>query len=325
MVTLVTGVPGWLGTALVQRLVTSGEEVRCLVQEGIDAGSLAGMAGEVIRGDLRKPQTLIPTVKDADTVFHLAALVHSRRIRDFFTVNAGGTRNLLEACRAADVKRFIHVSSDSVCGPQPAGGVPLTEDSPTKPITPYGRSKLLGESYVKDYHDMHGLRTTIIRPCWVYGPGNPPHMVYFMKEVGAGRFPLFGDGSNLVSMTYIDHVVSALCLALKKNRLIGETYFIADESPYPLVRVYRAVAQALGKNPRPLRVPRCISILSECGARFVNNLGFDLVELDLLGDFGHNLACSIEKAKRDFGYRPTVSIEEGMANAVAWSHARGML
>lgn len=322
---LVTGAPGWLGTALVTWLADGGEEVRCLVQEGVSHSVLAGLDIEVALGDLRKPKTLLPTVKDVDVVFHLAALVHSRSAREFFRVNAEGTRNLLEACRAAGAGRFIHVSSDAVYGNQPAGSLPLTEDSPTVPTTPYGKSKLLGESHVGEYHELHGLRTTILRPCWVYGPGNPPSTAYFMRQVAAGRFPLIGDGSNLISMTYIGHAVSALGLALRKTRSVGETYLIADEHPYPLARVYRAVALALGKKPRPLRVPRGISILSGWGARFVNRFGADLVELDLLADFGHNRAFSIEKAKKDLGYRPTVSIEEGMANAAAWSRARRLL
>lgn len=325
MVTLVTGVPGWLGNRLLSLLAGKGEDIRCLVNERVDTSPIKDSANEIVLGDVRTPQTLRTALRDVDTVFHLAAVLHSRRARFFYDINAKGTENLLEQAMKEGIRRFIHVSSDSVAGYSPANGALLTEADPPRPATPYGKSKRLAEEHVARAHEQHGLKTTIVRPCWIYGPGQPPRMAQFMHLVASGRFPLSAGGRNRVSMSYVDDVARALLLASRSRKAVGRTYFIADEEPYTLLRVYKAVAAAMDMPFSPLNVPGIASQLSWGFNQFTNTLGLDIAEFRLLGDFSWNMAYSIESAKQELGFRPTMALERGMKMAAEWSRARGEL
>lgn len=325
MTVLITGAPGWIGTSLVNCLAKNGEQFRCFVLEGIDNSPLTRFTNDIVTGDVRRPATLKSALANVDTVFHLAAVLHSTRVRDFYDVNVQGTENLLDACLKQGVKRFIHVSSDAVCGYDAGRNMPKTEKYVGQPLGPYQTSKFLAEQIVNKAYEEHGLKTTIIRPCGLYGPGQPARIVTFMKKIGDRKAPLFGDGQNRNSMTYVEDAVTGLLLARRSRKAIGETYFIADEQPYSMVKYYQTIAKALGVPFRPWRVPVAVSAMSESMERMLLRMGIHMSLLHALGYLRHDLTCSIEKAKKELGYKPSVGLEQGIANAVAWCRERGML
>ncbi len=321
MTVLVTGVPGWLGNALIRRV--GDRSLRALVLEGTDPAAVREVTSDIVFGDLRKPSTLQSAVKDVDTVFHLAAAHRSTRIRDFYEVNDTGTQNLLDACLTHGVERFIHVSSDAACGL--SRGRPMTEQDVPAPVEDYGKSKLLGEQHVNRAHEAQGLKTTIIRPCWLYGPGMPKLTTGFLALVRSGRAPLFGQGLNEMSMAYIDNAVSGLLLAWKSKKAIGQTYFIADGRPYTMVEVYRAIAAAFGVPYKAVHLPPAVSAVSEFANNLAGKIGLNIQPLYSLGEYRHDRTCSIEKAKLELHYKPTTALDKGMKMAVEWCKARGMV
>lgn len=325
MVTLITGAPGWLGTRLAYRL-SRDEKIRCLVQVGVDSSSVKGFTSDIVFGDLRKPDTLKATLQDVDTVFHLAAVLHSSRVRDYYEVNASGTENLLNLALKSGVRRFIHVSSDAAIGANISRDRPMTEEDEPRPIAVYGKSKLLGERHVMRAHEEHGLKTTIVRPFWTYGPGQPQRALQLMRMIQKGRVPLIGDGEMLRSMTYVDHTIDALILARASKKAVGSSYFIADERPYAVKEIFGAIAAALGVQFRPLLIPTPVSWGCQIADKALCRLlGRQVTQFFVLNELRHDITGSIEKAKRDLGYKPTVTLEEGMKEAVAWARAQGQL
>jgi nucleoside-diphosphate-sugar epimerase len=333
--TFVTGAPGWLGNRLVRGLVTGLEDlpelprtqrVRCLVLPGFDVGELRALPNiECINGDITRPETLRGRMDGCDTVIHAAGLIHPKRIQELYAVNTNGVRNVLEEAMRVGVHRFVFVSSNSPAGTNPSRDALFTEDMPFNPYKHYGRSKMHAEQIVNEAHRSGRIEAVIIRPCWFYGPGQPPRQSEFFKMIKAGRPPLFGDGENLRSMSYIDHVVQGLILAATVPRAAGQTYWIADERPYTTREIYETVARLLGvRELAYLKIPNVACTLFEGADTLLQALGRYHTKVHVAGEMNKDIACSIEKAKRELGFRPVVDLREGMRRSIAWCRERGM-
>ncbi len=321
---LVTGAPGWLGTALVEALVRQGRSVRCLVQPGVDENQLAHQPVEIVHGDVRDRTAVERAVAGVATVFHCAGLIHPRAIRELFEVNVGGTRNVLAAARKHGCRRFIYVSSNSAQGTT-SKQVLMDEAQPCRPENAYGRSKLLAEQSVNRYQAEFGLPAVIVRPSMLYGPGQPERMTLLMRMVKTGRPLVFGDGLNLRSMSYVGNVVDGLLLAETSPVAVGQTYWIADERPYTTVEILETIASALGVRARPLKLPEVLARICEQIDLGLSNLGLYSMNFHVVGESPKNIACSIAKAKNELGYQPRVSLPEGIRLAVEWCRSRGYL
>ena len=153
---LVTGAPGWLGTRLVDVLRNglegiaekSDRKIRCLVYPGSDSSALANFGAEIVEGDVRDPAALEKLCEGAKgaTLFHVAAIIHpTEGAKQFYEVNAKGTENVVAAAQRADIRRFVHVSSNSPIGTNPSKDHVFDEDAPYNPYMGYGKSKRLAE------------------------------------------------------------------------------------------------------------------------------------------------------------------------------------
>jgi nucleoside-diphosphate-sugar epimerase len=324
MSVLVTGTPGWLGTRLVEILREKKRRVRCLVLPHIDDTYLRQLGAEIWRGNLTQPETLKGICEGVKTVFHCAGIIHPKRIKEFYELNVNGTKNILEESIGSKVERFIYVSSNSAQGINFSRDKLMTEDDPPRPYMHYGRSKLKAEELVNSAFKKGKIKTTIIRPCWFYGPGQPERQTRFFKMIKLGRPILFGDGENLRSMSYIDNVIQGLLLAEEKEKAIGETYWIADERPYRTIEIYETIAKILGVKIKPKKLPAFSSKLAEFIDWFLQNLGIYCSEIHVAGEMTKNIACSIEKAKRELGYHPEIALEEGMRRSIEWCRQKGI-
>src|SRR5574338_924416 len=209
---IVTGAPGWLGTRLVESLVNGVTDVpalgptnrptRCHVLPDADASELERLGVEIVRGDVTDPAslaTLFEGAKDA-TVFHAAGVVHvTNGVKQFHAVNAQGTQNMLDAAKAAGIRRFIHVSSNSPIGTNPSPDHVFDESAPYNPYMHYGKTKMLAEQAVRATTDFEWV---IIRPPWFYGPNQPARQSLFFAMIRDGKMPIVGGGENRRSMAY---------------------------------------------------------------------------------------------------------------------------
>ena len=343
--TLVTGAPGWLGTRLVEALLRGLPDVpelaqparrsavRCLVGPDADTAELDALPGVVcIRGDLSTPGTLERFVEGAQgaTLFHGAGVIHPKRMSDFETVNAAGTRHLVDAAAGAGVRRFIHVSSNSPFGANPTREHQFKEDAPYRPYMGYGRSKMAGEKAVWHAHETGRLETVIVRAPWFYGPGQPPRQTQFFTMIRKGAFPLVGDGGNRRSMAYVDNLCQGLLLSERSERARGQAFWIADERAYSMNEIIETVENVMEKDfgiavtRKRLRLPSITSDVARVADRMLQAVGLYEQKIHVLSEMNLTIACSVEKARQQLGYRPTVSLEEGMRRSLAWMVARGI-
>lgn len=324
MKALVTGAPGWLGNSLVKELIRKEWYVRCLVLEGLDAKELEELGAEIVRGNLTKKETLKGIAKDIDVVFHCAGIIHSKKVKDMYDLNYYGTRNILDSSINSNVKKFVFVSSNSPMGINKKRNLLFKENDPYNPYKNYGKSKMLAEKYVNKKFREGKIDTTIVRPCWFYGPNQPLRQTTFFKMIKKGNPLIFGDGKNLRSMTYIDNAVQGLILAATQKKAKGQTYWIADKRPYSTIEIYKTIADILEVELKPRFVPKLVSSVFELIDDLIQGFGFYVKEIHVAGEMDKDIACSIEKAEKELGYFPKIGLRKGMEKSIKWCREQGV-
>jgi nucleoside-diphosphate-sugar epimerase len=336
--TAVTGAAGWLGTALVERLLAdpARERLRLLVHTTAEAAALtqrtANRPGvEVVVGDIAKADAAMRLLHDLPTdtdVIHTAGIIHPARVRQFFEVNANGTRHLTEAALDHGVRRVVHVSSNSPFGTNPHHSDTFRADEPFNPYLGYGRSKMQAELAVAEAA-ASGLDTAVVRPPWFYGPYQPPRQTTFFKMVRAGKFPVIGQGEQRRSMVFVENLVDGILAAELVEGARGRGYWIADAEPYTVNDIVATVGRALtdeglSVKPASTRLPALAAKIAETGDRVLQAVGVYQQQLHVLGEMGHSIACDISRSTAELGYVPAVSLYEGMRRSIRWCLDQGL-
>lgn len=296
-----TGGAGFIGSHTVDHLLADGVEV--VVLDNLRSGRLENVRQHVnkrnfrfVRGDIRDSHLIKDLVSDVDAIIHLAALVSvPESIRDpalTYEINVNGTLNLLKASADFSIKRFVYASSCAVYGDMK--NLPIKEDYPPKPLSPYASSKLTAESYVQKYNRNFGLETVCLRYFNVYGP----RQIYsdysgvitrFINRLTNGLpLVIFGDGEQTRDFVYVTDVAEANILALKHAKAIGEIFNIGTGVGTTINRLASMLLELAGKNSLE-------TVHSEPRE----------------GDIRHSVA-DISKAKEKLGYCPKVSLKDGL-------------
>lgn len=336
--TVVTGANGWLGRALVHRLLADPDRARLrLLAHGTgDAQALRAFVGDrpgvdIVIGDVSRADTarrLLYGVGDGATVLHTAGVIHPRRVREFTEINTNGTRHVAEAALDAGVRRMVHVSSNSPFGTNPHPGDTFRADEPYHPYLGYGTSKMLAEQAVNEAAAA-GLDTVIVRPPWFYGPFQPPRQTTFFRMVRAGKFPVIGAGDQRRSMVYVDNLVDGILLAERTEAARGKGYWIADARPYTVTEIVETVGRALtdeglSVKPPATRLPTLAARVAEGADRLLQAAGLYQQQLHVLGEMGHTIACDISRSTEELGYEPQVDLYEGMRRSIRWCQEQGL-
>jgi nucleoside-diphosphate-sugar epimerase len=324
MKVLVTGAPGWLGDNIVSEFIKKGNKVRCLVLPRLDSSKLKKWGAELVPGDVTKKETLKKAVQGVDIVIHAAGIIHPKKIKELYQVNYQGTKNVIDAAIEAKVKRFILISSNSPMGCNKRRDVLMKEDDPYNPYKNYGKSKMLAEKYVNQKFKEGKIETVVLRLCWFYGPNQPARQSKFFKMIKKGNPIVFGDGKNWRSMSYVENSVQGIYLAATKKDAAGQTYWIADEKPYQTIEIYKAIADLLGVELKPRHVPALASSVCEMFDDIFQAMGMYQQEIHVGGEMDKDIACSIQKAKKELGYSPKVSLKEGMKRSIEWCKENGI-
>ena len=332
--TVITGATGWLGRALIARLLAdpSRRRLRVLARTTAESHLLESLGPvEIVIGDITKPDTiarlLYGTGAQVD-VIHTAGVIHPRRTREFFEVNTNGTRNVAEAALDHGVRRLVHVSSNSPFGTNPQSADTFRAIEPYNPYFGYGRSKMEGELAVFEAIE-RGLDATIVRPPWFYGPFQPPRQTTFFRLVRAGKFPVVGGGEQRRSMVYIDNLVDGVLAAELACAARGQGYWVADDHAHTVNEIVETVGRALSdegfdvKAPST-RLPAVAGRLAELGDRIVQRLGRYQQQLHVLGEMNHTIACDITVTRSELGYEPRVELYEGMRRSIRWCLEQGV-
>ncbi|MBC7187002.1 MAG: NAD-dependent epimerase/dehydratase family protein [Calditrichaeota bacterium] len=324
MKALVTGANGFIGSHLVERLVQQGHQVRCLVRATSNLRWLQGLDVEFTQGSLADPSSLEPALGGVQVVFHLAGATKAATREGFFAANTQGTANLLRACRAAGHPRVVFVSSQAAAGPSD-GVRAKTELDQSAPLTAYGESKLQAELLVREYA-AEG-EAVIVRPPVVFGPRDRDVLVLF-RYVAHRLCPLLGRGPRLLSIVYVDDLVSGLLLAATSPKAIGNTYFVCNDQPVDWEAFADTIAAAMGHRCLKVHVPEAllppVAAVSEAAARLMGRPA--LISREKAREMRQRYwVCDNARAKADLGFAPKVSIEEGAKLTLAWYRAQGWL
>ena len=324
-VSLVTGGCGFLGAAIARGLQARGDDV--VVLDIADACSVEGV--EYRRVDITDEKAVIEGCRGVDTIVHNASIVHTKWNREdvVWGVNLGGTENMLQGARLNGVSRFIYISSGSVVyeGKDIENG---DESLPYASISqaPYADSKIQAEKVVLEANGRDGVATCALRPHVVFGPGDQRFLPALLANARAGRLRAqIGRGVWLSDYTYVTNLVDAVLLAdeaLAKDGInsvaAGSAYFITNGEPMPFWDFVRKVAARLGFPPIKYTIPKSLMYGIAAIKEGLDTLkGGTLNAEDGLTRFAIRYMCthhyfSIEKARRELGYDPAVSVDEGI-------------
>jgi nucleoside-diphosphate-sugar epimerase len=319
---LVTGGNGFVGHHVVDALLDRGERVRVLALPGEDASGLEQRGVAVHRGDICRPETLATPMRGADAVVHLAAMMHVwRPLRDYLAVNVGGTEHVCRAALKAGVRRLVYMSSSSVYGM--AWDRPVDEGFPLSPFDdPYPRSKAEADKLVQRMIADEGLPAVIIRPDQIFGPGDRLHFAQTADRIRAGRSIIVGRGDNAIPLVYVTDIVQGLLLALDHEKAPGQAFNITNDAPLTQQEFLRAIAAEIGAKAPRLHVPyRALYAAAYAAERLANARGGShRPPITRLGVafLARDVRFRIDKARRDLGYAPRVTLREGVRLTASW-------
>ena len=302
---LVTGGAGFIGSHLVDALVTEGCKVTVL--DNLSTGSLSNLEQvkdniTFCKGDIRDREILINAAKDCDVIFHQAAVVSvSQSVNDpveSAMVNDIGTLFVLEAARKNNVRRTILASSSAVYGDDPQ--LPKHENMSPKPLSPYAVQKLTGEFYARLYHNLYGLETVCLRYFNVYGPRQDPSSPYsgvisiFMTKAASKESPvIYGDGNQSRDFVFVENVVKANLLAANADNASGKVFNVGTGQFIRINRLWEMICLLSDLNIKPEYAP------------------------PREGDIVESLA-SINNAKSALGFEAQHSFEKGLKITFEW-------
>lgn len=305
MEVLVTGGAGFIGSHLVDELLTIGNKVKVL--DNLSSGNLKNLeqhkgdpSFQFLKGDIRSEEDVKKAIQEVDAVFHGAAITSvPASMKDpelTKEVNVNGTISLLERSLTEEVKRFIFASTCAVYGE--TEDLPISEDSPLKPTSPYAESKIAGEEKCREYGEREGLKTVILRYFNVYGPrqrgGRYAGVISkFLKRLEEDKPPIiYGDGNQTRDFVYVEDAVNATLLILQRKGAPSQTFNVGSGEAVSVNELYETLSNILGK-------PEIKPIYKDSRP----------------GDIRHSWA-DLTKAEKELGYTPKVSLEEGLEKLI---------
>ena len=330
MKVLVTGGGGFLGRAVVERLLRRGHQVRSYARGSYPA--LAARGVEQVRGDLADPRATAAACAGCRAVVHAAALVPGTpgTASRFHAVNVAGTEAVIAGCRAHRVERLVFASSPSVVfAGRDLRGVDESIPYPDHYDSPYARTKALAEQAVLAAND-GALAAAALRPHLIWGPGDRHLVPALIARARRGRLVRIGRGPFRIDVTYVDSAAEAHALAVERLAPgappAGRAYFISQGEPVDLWQFVGRLLQLAGAPPVRRRVPRWLALaaagLAEGAGRLLRPAAAPPLTRFLVREISSSHWFDISAARRDLGYAPPVSIAEGLRRlARSWAAA----
>ncbi|MDE2404931.1 MAG: NAD-dependent epimerase/dehydratase family protein [Sphingomonadales bacterium] len=326
---IVTGVAGFLGSAVARALAAQGAGVLGVVRASSPRANLADFPGELAQADLRDPAAVAAAFAGdrAACLYHVAAdyRIWARDPEEIVRNNEAMTRTVMEAALAVGIPRVVHTSSVATLLPVHGGASDETRPArPEQAVGAYKRSKVVAERLVEDMVRTRGLPAVIVNPSTPIGPRDvhPTPTGRILVEAASGKMPAYVDsGLNLV---HVDDVAHGHLLAAAKGR-IGERYVLGGQD-VTLAQLLADIAGLVGRKPPTVALPRAplfpLAYAAEAFARLTGREPF--LAVDSLRMAAHHMYYSSAKAERELGYhaRP---YREAIAEALEWFRAAGMI
>jgi nucleoside-diphosphate-sugar epimerase len=318
MRSVITGATGLIGSHIALQLALRGERVRALVRPSSDAGFLKDLGVEISLGDLNALESVRAVVTGADTVYHCASRVGDFGAWKMFqTEVVDTTRNVMAACRTAEVSRALHVSSVAVYGHRPY--IPprgLTEDQSIRQhwrfADHYGRAKAEAEALARAIYP----EVTIVRPTWVFGPGDRHGLPRLIQALRTGWVSLVGSGENLLNIIHAKDVAEGAILAATHAKARGQIYHLCSEGEVTQRQFLDALADAIGCPRVTRRFPFPLAyfggFLGEIIGRSLRLPRAPFISRYSVSRIGRPVAYRIDKARAELGWNPKIKILESL-------------
>lgn len=322
---LVTGGGGFLGKALAKSLVKKGHEVRSFSRRSYPELKALGIT--TMQGDIADEKSVFAAAKGCDAVFHVAAKAGVwGSYEEYYRPNVLGTENVINACLRHKIKKLIFTSSPSVVFDNAdQEGVDESEPYPKRFLSHYPKTKALAEQLVLKANSKE-LATVSLRPHLIWGPGDNHLVPRMISRARAGKLRIVGDGMNLVDTVYIDNAVDAHILAFEHlspgSPISGKAYFITNGEPLPVATIFNKVLKAAGLPPVTRKISADVAYVVGALMEFLYWITKRKEEPLLTRFVARELSCAhwfdITAARRDLGYEPKVSIDEGIQRLREW-------
>ncbi len=316
---LVTGGGGFLGKAIVTRLLARGDRVSSFARG--DYPELRAMGVNVVQGDLGDAEVVKRAAVGCDIVFHVAAKAGIwGPYEDYYRANVVGTENVVAACRANGIARLVYTSTPSVVfDGKDQEGIDESAPYPEHFHTAYPQTKAIAERLVLQANDSQ-LATVALRPHLIWGPGDNHLVPRILARARAGMLRRIGWRENRVDCVYIDNAADAHLLAADRlspgSAIAGKAYFISQGDPWPLWDLVNAILKTADLPPVTRTVPASVAYgvgwLMEMTYRTMGWTTEPRMTRFLAKELSTSHWFNIAAARRDLGYEPTVSIEEGL-------------
>lgn len=313
----ITGATGGLGRNLVAHFLKRGDEVTAL---GRNAKIGAELGTRFLAGDLSDASYVRSALAHQDVVIHSAALAAPwGKWSEFEKANVIGTRNVVEASQG--VRRFVYISTPSIYfSGAPAERISESDPLPT-PATHYARSKLMGEEIVNEAVK-RGLPALTLRPRALFGPHDAVILPRIIRVMKRGVFPLPAGGSAKTDVTYVENVVHAVDLCLKADpRYFGHVYNITNDESLTIRELTRLVSETMKLDVRFVNAPlKPLMMAGSLLEKFATHVSHrePLLTSYSVGLLGITQTLDISRAKSELGYKPIVSLREGLALYADW-------
>jgi nucleoside-diphosphate-sugar epimerase len=315
----VTGGSGFIGGRLIERLVRDGVRVRALARSDDSADKVRALGAEPVRGDLADGPSLERGARGCELVFHAAAeLGDWGDPATFERVNVGGTRRVLVAAQRAGVRRVVHVGTEAAL----LAGEPLVavdETAPLRPDSPALYSATKARAELEVLTAPHSIET-VVRPRFVWGPGDGTLLPALVEQVRSGRFAWIGDGRHLTATTHVDNTVEGLVLAATRGADRG-VWFVTDGDPIPFREMVERLLATQGIEVPDRSVPAPVArALAGAGERLWRTLPLPgRPPLTRFALWIASLETTIDdsRAERELGYAPVISRDRGLAELAA--------
>jgi nucleoside-diphosphate-sugar epimerase len=312
----VTGGSGFIGGALIERLRAEGWDVRALARSDGAEQKVRERGAVPVPGDLESEAMIREGAAGAEVAFHAAAKVEDwGDPEEFERLNVRGTENVIAACRAAGVRRLVHVGTEAAL----MAGAPLVnidEDAPLRPDSPvlYSSSKAKAEQRVRAANG-DGLETVVIRPRFVWGRGDTTLLPALVELVRSGKFRWVGGGGHLTATTHLDNTVEGLWLGATKAPA-GGVYFVTDGEPVVFREFVSRLLETQGVTPPTGSVPTPVARVAAGAAerlwRTLRRSGPPPLTRFAFWVSSQECTIDIGRAERELGYRPIMSREDGL-------------
>jgi nucleoside-diphosphate-sugar epimerase len=320
---LITGATGFIGGHIAEACVARGHQVVAIARPQSDTQLLEKIGAVILRGELGDPELARKALEEVDVVVHCAARVGNwGPVEDYRKVNVEPLRLLLETCKGHALSRFVHMSSLGVYAARHHYGTDESEPLPARHRDGYSQTKVEAEHLAMHYYRDYGVPVVILRPGFVYGPRDKAVLPRLIEGLRAGTVRYPGGGRRALNTIFIRNLVDALFLAVDQTQAVGQVYNLTDGEFVSKRRFVEAVADAFGlPHPHltpPLWLARLVTWSFEAVARLRGATEAPRFNFTTFKFLALNLDFSIEKAKRELGYRPRTTFDDGISETMAW-------